>query len=358
MSIPVLPPIQLDGIDFRFNEMKASQYGGLTNFCGWKEILLRQSGGRRDVMLPPNTKSIVGTVAHNVLEQVLRGNICDAAGFDEAWAQQLASRLEKLQTDYPWLKVQTPLEDYEKKYRTKLMAERVWQRRSSRQGTTTVPEGEYKIPGLTGRIDLVIRRDQWTAIVDYKTGTITTGNGEIKPAFVIQLKLYALLYQKQTGQIVSKLNLLNLADERFEVPFTQEELEPLYEQVLAKSASLNEFIDAGDFSALANLEEETCRFCQLRPLCDHYWQSAIKNTSDFEGSFREVKEAFDKSLLLVFDVAGERRLLRGLQGWTMDDFAGKEGMSLRVLNAWPSDKPEMTHLYNATANTALFWSNA
>lgn len=358
MSIPVLPPIQLDGINFRFNEMKASQCGGLVNFCGWREILIQLFNGRRELTLPPNIKSIIGTVAHNVLEQVLKGNIHGLAGFEEAWTQQLASRLAKLQADYPWFPVETPLEDYEKKFRTRLMAEKVWQRRSSRQGTSTVPEGEYRIPGLAGRIDLVIKRDQWAGIVDYKTGAITNEHGEIKPHFVIQLKLYALLYQKQTGQPVNKLTLLNLANDRFEVPFTQAELEPLYGQVLGKAVVLNGFIDAGNFSALANLEEGTCKFCQFRPLCDHYWQSEIRNASDFEGKFREVKEALDKSLLLVFDVAGERRLLKGLQTRSVDHFTGKEGMTLRVLNAWPSDKPGMAHLYHATANTALFWAGA
>jgi CRISPR/Cas system-associated exonuclease Cas4 (RecB family) len=357
MSIPVIPPFDAEGTSFRFREMKASQYGGLVNFCGWREILNQMTAGRRKITLPPYAGSLTGTVAHNLLEQVIKNRIRDDAEFEGAWEHQINAKSAQLQADYPWMSPRPPLVDYEKKFRTKLMAQKIWQRRTSGQGTGSIPEGEeeYHVDGLTGRIDLVIKRDDFTAIADYTTGTITEEDGGIKPAFVIQLKLYAVLYQKQTSRLVNRLTLLNLAGERYEVPFTQAELEPLYQQVLAKAAMLNQLIETGDFFNLANLEAETCNFCQLRPVCDFYWSSAIKNKSDFEGRFQEAKLALDQTLLLVFDVNGERRLLKGLKGQTINDFAGKEGITLRVLNAWPSDKPGMAGYYHAGVHTALFW---
>lgn len=359
MSLPILPPTNPDQTDFRFTVMKASQYGGLVNFCAWREVLERLLAGRRDCTLPPHPGSLTGTVAHNLLDLVLKNKIQDAAGFDAAWESQIAAKTVKLQADYPWMLSRPPLVDYEKKFRTKLLAEKVWQRRSAGTATTAAqPEGEeaYTIPGLTGRIDLVVRRDDFTAIADYKTGTITGEDGKVKPEFQIQLKLYALLYQRKTRRQVQKLTLVNLAGERYDIPFTQTELESLHQQVLDKLEGLNRQLEASDFEALANLGQDTCKFCQLRPTCSYYWQSDIKSDGDFEGVMKEVKTAADGTLFLRFEVAGKHRFLRGLAGRNSADFVGKEGLLLRVLNSWPPNQVGMTDYYQATVYTALFWS--
>lgn len=358
MSLPILPIINVDHTGFRFTVMKASQYGGLINFCAWREVLRHSLIDRRDCTLPPHPGSLTGTVAHNLLDLVLKNKIRDVSEFEAAWESQLAAKASKLQADYPWLLPRPPLVDYEKKFRTKLLADKVWQRRNAGTTRSTAqPEGEeaYTIPGLTGRIDLVIHRDNFTVIADYKTGAITGKDGKVKPEFHIQLKLYAILYQQKTGRQVQKLTLVSLAGDRYDIPFSQTELDPLYQQVLDKLQIFNSALEVGNFEALVNLDPNTCKFCQFRPACSYYWEASIKNESDFEGILKEVKTAADGTIVLRFEVAGERRILRGLGGRNSIDFTSNEGQVLRVLNSWPGSQEGIAEYHQSTVHTALFW---
>jgi hypothetical protein len=121
-------------------------------------------------------------------------------------------------------------------------------------------------------------------IVDYKTGTITDANGELKSEYVLQLQAYALMAQEQTSESAIRLYVDN-GDETA-VPSDAKSL-------TAARDHIREFVERFPSGALLSPGEladpgADCRWCRIRPTCPAYrteapsWWRDIPNRIDIE----------------------------------------------------------------------------
>jgi hypothetical protein len=126
---------------------------------------------------------------------------------------------------------------------------------------------------------------------DYKSGAISTlqegATREIKPEYALQLRLYAALYHEATGAWPLRLELVPLAGDSQEVPFTPEECLDLLKGARDLLSAVNEQLarpHAWDEieTALATPSSSACRFCSFRPACGPYLSAARRNADDRE----------------------------------------------------------------------------
>jgi hypothetical protein len=134
---------------------------------------------------------------------------------------------------------------------------------------------------LLGRADLISVDESGCTITDYKTGEPNQHHAE-------QLRLYGLLWSRDRKANPDHIPIERLVlayathDEVVEAP-SGPELEALADQVTARIAATEE-----EFTLRpppANPDSETCRFCDVRHLCDDYWaEVGLTNRSDPAGS--------------------------------------------------------------------------
>lgn len=360
MNIPVIPPIKFHQYNLKLVKIKASQYGKLENLCFYKTILQKCLADYNGILLPFPASAYTGTVAHNILELTLNGKITNEQEFEQAWDKQIKNKELELIKKHPGAGYMIPLRDYEKKFRTKLMVMKICKSREQRRVRSGyrlgVERSFEEVDYLEGRIDLISYEENFVEITDYKTGLILNENDEIKPLYQLQLKLYAILFQKMDKRLVDKLSLINLAGEKYNVPFSQAELGMLFNEVKTTLQQINKLIDNNAFESLANIEADNCKYCQCRPACEYYWRSTGVNQGDLQGVFLNAKIVQDGTVFLNIESGGNNFFIKGLVGYSLLDFDKKQGESIRVLNVFQNKQPHLSSYYQATKATALFWN--
>ncbi|MDI1442403.1 PD-(D/E)XK nuclease family protein [Polyangium sp. 6x1] len=125
-------------------------------------------------------------------------------------------------------------------------------------------EEEVRHPSLPlrGFIDLLVRRGGETTVLDFKTGAP-------QPQYREQLRLYALMWWRSTGDLPATIELRYGAHvERW--PLTEAELVSAEREVEEKIWRYQEGLSA--HPAAAKLGPH-CSGCGVRQLCDVYWES-------------------------------------------------------------------------------------
>lgn len=129
---------------------------------------------------------------------------------------------------------------------------------------------------MTGRADLVTISGGDVHIVDYKTGAPSEHHSE-------QLRAYALIWSRHDSLDPTRPYATRLtvsypnADVEVDAP-TTDELDILETQTVARLKDLTNQL--AEDPPQARPEEERCRFCPVRHLCDPYWRSFAKDVSD------------------------------------------------------------------------------
>lgn len=122
---------------------------------------------------------------------------------------------------------------------------------------------------LSGRLDLLSIDEVDVMITDFKTGAEREEHDD-------QVRLYALLWRfdaftNPMGRPATKLSIAYPSHERaVPVPDMQEVL-ALHESTEARIAAADATVMSASPPALPS--PETCRFCQVKHLCDAYWAS-------------------------------------------------------------------------------------
>lgn len=122
---------------------------------------------------------------------------------------------------------------------------------------------------LSGRLDLLSIDEVDVTITDFKTGAERDEHDD-------QVRLYALLWRfdaftNPMGRPATKLGIAYASHERaVPVPDMQEIL-ALHESTAARIAAADATVMSASPAAFPS--PETCRFCQVKHLCDTYWAS-------------------------------------------------------------------------------------
>jgi PD-(D/E)XK nuclease superfamily len=162
---------------------------------------------------------------------------------------------------------------------------------------------------LRGRADLITLDGKGCTITDYKTGAPSDRHAE-------QLRLYGLMWSRdQTlnpGRVpVGRLVVSYASHEESIDPPTDAEFEELADAITARIAATEKRLALRP--PPANPDAEVCRFCDVRHLCDDYWES--------------VCPPLDVDRVGLVDFQGEVERRNGPKSWLLD-LEGEPGSAL------------------------------
>ena len=226
----------------------------------------------------------VGSAFHGLIESVRRGQAGAppiSERLPEIWNAQIdaAEEQAKLNGDECWLPLRDSYASFE---RSRLRAFALALSQTVTPVTTGVGPGvtetflESRDGLVAGRLDAIDTRDSQVVLRDFKSGLVTTPDGQLKSSYRLQMILYAALYFEDRGNWPDHLELVDRSGQNHEIPFSQEEatsaLSDAKEVLKGITDGLTEGNSLSDSSIadMANPSDQNCRFCQHRPSCKRY----------------------------------------------------------------------------------------
>ena len=206
-------------------------------------------------------EAVLGSVAHRAIELALKGR-----DLDEAWSESCEE--ERARTD-------ADPRTYAAARRTLLRLQkhvpRLLELLSSMSESERLLETWFETPdsALGGKPDLVVvRGDNTAAVIDYKTGLVTSDDG-VKSAYIRQLLFYGALVYECLHAVPVILALLSLREGVVQVEPTSE---GMAEVAAEARASRSEFNGRVPGAQPANASEENCQWCPFAAQCEAFWQ--------------------------------------------------------------------------------------
>ncbi len=286
--------------------------------CGLK-VLARSDANRASFpALPSSPHALLGTLVHRAIESFSNGDVSDIV---EWFNQQLDAatgedaRYANLRVAIPAAKVRS-VELF--LARVPATVESAPQRNAQSDGSRRTFGAEVPLVSeslrLVGRADLVRRaQDGEIEIVDFKTGDVRSPDGDIKPAYALQLQAYALMLEEQVGTSSVRLILDNGRQEV--VPSNRDSLAEARERIEA----FTERFPPGSSWAPRSVASpgKSCRTCQIRPACAAYieeapswWRdipdSVAPEPADTWGEIVQVADVGDAYAVDLVDAADRR----------------------------------------------------
>lgn len=162
--------------------------------------------------------------------------------------------------------------------------------------------------GLQGVADRLERVRDEIHIVDVKTGAIFDANGEVRPEYVVQLRLYALLVEDHEPSADVRLWLEG--QERLRVPWGPE----ARSEIGALLGRVRRLLPEQSVVSARRLAApgEPCRFCRIRHRCDSYLEHAprwwrgnedFRPPPDIWGQLEDIRSDGNELILTLRDGA-------------------------------------------------------
>lgn len=334
---------KIENIDYKqIKRISPSQFYSMKN-CAYKSLLAEAFDKKPLLSVSPN--AYFGIVLHKILELVTKGVIRNEHEFNTHFEEQVKFIESKL-TDqgYDFL---VPLQKNVKDFGLKKVLIKKHIRNFSEKSAVVSDvkfqsekwfESKDKLIG--GKIDLVIKNDAETEIIDFKTGAVIEDmlddDGEvfteIKHTYQEQLKLYAYLYFETTGKFPTRLSLVNVTKQKFSMDFSQEECRELFEKAKQLLIATNDSIASGEYNA--NPSETNCRYCLYRPACSFYMQHLEKETvfSDVSGFIKNVKLYQNGSVSIDIENDQNRLTISNFSSTMFDELSKMRNKKINVFN--------------------------
>lgn len=232
-----------------------------------------------------------GSLFHTVIEAARVGKSGNPPAISELeiiWSKGLDDIEEKMKRngDGCWLPLSTTVPNIER-IRLRAIklagAQSVYTGQASGGKSTTEFWVTNKQGNVGGYIDSINYEKGLVVLTDYKSGKVLADKGQIKPSYVSQLLLYAVLFEEHRGIWPDTLEIIDHRGKKYEVPLDKSEaLQELETAVDTLNEIQSEFSTDGDIeeaklSGMANPSHE-CRFCRHRPRCPEY----LRNFQDNE----------------------------------------------------------------------------
>ncbi len=354
--------------------------------------------------VPMSTAARIGTICHEILAAAAQGDFDDTelnAAFADAWNEQLTLQEGAARASASGLRDGPPAKwpniNLRKARLRVRLRDLVEARRSSADGhgghgpapaASQAPgnqvEARYDGFGgrITGRPDLILRRDGEVVIRDYKTGTIFAPDDDtdspaaepaMNPRYRRQLLLYSALYHDQTGTWPAQAELVGLDGKQLDIPIDPTEASAIAAEALALLDGYNQRVAQGDSAhSLARPSPTTCASCSYCALCPPFWDAVSPSWLDagfrtgrdsacLSGTIKSVTPLAGGTLSLDIN-ASSGTIPPGayrLGGLTGEKFPGVEalspGMSVRVLYARP-EHPAHPSSLRPGPSAQLWWS--
>lgn len=319
MGIKILAPPPL----LPLSRISPSKYYALRE-CSLREIW---SASQQPPLLPTYPSAHLGIIVHKMLELAFSGNLIDENDMRACWEKEVQRQEQKMKEN-PLEAHLIPLAACASNYYVKqimtyniirpLLRELAFRTVKAKKSETE-EWVQAKNGKVGGRIDLVRHTDDGISIIDYKTGMIIDSNQSgvpIREEYQNQLKMYASLYFLHHSLWPSRLILVGLNQQEYQIPLDKKECMSLIENAEEFFEETNKSISAGlDADAFAFPKPATCRFCNYRPACRSYWEKRDNNhawPSDFQGAVTNKKILGNSLLKLEVENQGIKIVIRGL----------------------------------------------
>lgn len=353
---------QVGKINFKkIQRISPSQFYSMKN-CGYKSLLAEAMN--KKALLPVSVNAYYGTVLHNMLELISKGQIRNEDDFNTAFQEQIKLMEEKLVADgYDFfVPLQKKVKDFTmKKILLKDHLQNVSERPARANNTKFHSEKWYESKDklIGGKIDLVIEAEYETEILDFKTGAITQDvldddgeiNSELKAEYKDQLKLYAYLYFENTGKFPTQLSLVDLTNQKFTVDFSVNECNAIFEEAKSLLNSTNDCIDNGTFTA--NPTKANCKYCLYRPACSFYLKHIETDNSynDVSGSVQNVVKFQNGNVGLYLKSGDKMFTISNLPSEKFDELNNSKNKKINVFNL----KREPRDFFYAAIKTTIIY---
>lgn len=123
---------------------------------------------------------------------------------------------------------------------------------------------------LHGVVDLIIESDRLHAIVDYKTGRATDGDGAVSEDFQMQVQFYAVLEEGRSGSWPERGVLLRFGGPPIPIDVDPGQCAATADRAVDTLAAYNAL--EGTVPP-ASPGEDICRFCPFAPVCPAFWEA-------------------------------------------------------------------------------------
>lgn len=310
--------------DFKTQPLQPLKRISPSRYLSLKNCQLRELYSSTGIsLLPRSPAAHIGTAIHDMLELSVKGWIQSDEDFSSAW-ENIIRRIETEMHVNPLERHLVPLSmsvfnfEVKRVLARKMISARYsffpWTGSGGVKSTETwVKTADGKI---AGRIDLVDKTIEGIEITDYKTGKIFEDSGQVKEEYLIQIKIYAALYNETHGVWPDKLNLIGLDMEKVSIDVDKKECSILIEDAKEMLSETNEFIETGlraeDF---AEPSPANCRFCLFRPACNKYWEVSKEMGDwplDAKGWLKEKKVLLNSTFRITLQTDEGDIVIRGL----------------------------------------------
>ena len=332
---------QIENFLVPLKSISASLYS-IFKMCPFRGLLLQQ---KMPGLLPSSPAAILGSIAHKLLEEAGRGEV-EATETDlcRRWYELIDDR-DDLLRDSELEKHLAPLTnslpdmDLVRIRTVRKALELARSDQVSRTLTRSRLRKRFKgneIPVrssdgmIVGVIDSVVEDEQgYVTIQEFKSGSILRSQKGVHPVireeFIVQLKIYASLYNDTFGRWPSSLELVSLAGSIYRVPFSKNECTDLIMEIkeltLKINAALKKYTINDSVHFLAHPSRSACRFCEYRPLCGPYRQFHLTADDsrfyvDIIGTLNSLRTLGNGRLLLEVSSKNSVLMVRGISSAT------------------------------------------
>jgi len=275
------------------------------NRCPYRVVL---ANSYCSPLLPYPPASHLGNIIHECIRLILTGEIRASTEFDGIWNRLLAKQEKALEAmGFGFF---TPLSENVPGYTIKklqvnsLLKSRdiMEEKQNKKKNTNTLTEKwlESKDSLIGGFADIIINRNGYIKLSDFKSGRILLEEGEIKEEYVDQLKLYAYLHNEVYGKYPDELSIIDLDKKEYPVAFTPQDCEVLASKSRDMLTEINRHIELCELDKLAKPDLDNCKTCLYRPACNFYWKLPMSETDsifvDVRGNVTNVRQFLNGNL--------------------------------------------------------------
>ena len=239
--------------------------------------------------LPSSPSARLGSVVHDVFMLAGRGHIEPReAAVKAAWRaalDRIEGRMRISWLERPFVPLRSRVRHYEETRQaavrqaivladhTPALSEGTSTGHGSMEARLTSSDGS-----VSGRLDAAVNTSSGVVIREYKTGSVyeevEQGEPAVKVAHQHQLKLYAALHADARGTWPVRLEIMTVAGEIVEIPFSPGECDALIEDAKTSADALwRRVADVRNgrraIDAIAS-PGDPCRWCRYRPVCPAY----------------------------------------------------------------------------------------
>ena len=325
------------------------------SFIGEKALGEMAPNGLALTMPPVTTKNVIGTIIHSIFESVGKGTLepCESA-ITEEWERQCSLHKARIENRFPSLKG-ISICDYDAMFDTidiaLSMARNDNKVPSFSQNVSFKTPFEHRVvvPNLlAGSIDRIRFTQAGYDIIDYKTGKVYDESGNIKPEYVEQLNLYALMLEYAEKAAIHGLFIIDRTGTEISVPYYRERKEEFKSSVKELIDRINSAIRSQSFQGIAFPSEQTCKYCTFQHLCPYRYVNPNSPLHIVEGS---VSHIWNKDQISIHTSSRKDVIIAKLNPLDIEEYDNLLGKHLIIVNLFEVINNE---LYNRTDRTVLY----